>query len=193
MHLRFSLRTAGAALAALAWAAALVAQQPAAAPAPLDAKTLRQYENLLNYKFSRDLNEVFGALEKAAKDDSRTPVDVRFLQAFRLGDWPRVRAELRLLPPDLARRIYDKMLNDLLERRLIALRLDDALALVDAVPGELTDDEVRKIGQLLSNVLAPGDAFWLSERLAKGTAQLGAGDPVKRLRTARMLIAGGFK
>jgi hypothetical protein len=193
MHLRFSLRTAGAALAALAWAAALVAQQPAAAPAPLDAKTLRQYENLLNYKFSRDLNEVFGALEKAAKDDSRTPVDVRFLQAFRLGDWPRVRAELRLLPPDLARRIYDKMLNDLLERRLIALRLDDALALVDAVPGELTDDEVRKIGQLLSNVLAPGDAFWLSERLAKGTAQLGGGDAVKRLRTARMLIAGGFK
>jgi len=120
MHLRLPLRTAGAALGALAWAAALVAQQPAAAPAPLDAKTLRQYENLLNYKFSRDLNEVFGALEKAAKDDSRTPVDVRFLQAFRLGDWPRVRAELRLLPPDLARRIYDKMLTDLLERRLIA-------------------------------------------------------------------------
>ena len=178
---------------ALVWGATLVAQQPAAAPAALDAKTLQQYEKLLNHKFSRDLNEVFGALEKIAKDDARTPVDVRFQQAFRLGDWPRVRAELRLLPPDLARRIYDKMLNDLLERRLVALRLDDALALVDAVPGDLTDDEVRKVGQLLSNVLAPGDAFWLAERLAKGTEQLGGNDPAKRLRTARMLIAGGFK
>lgn len=178
---------------ALTWGAALRAQQPVTEPAALDAKTLRQYENLLNYKFSRDLNEVFGALEKTAKDDSRTPVDVRFLQSFRLGDWKRVRAELRLLPADLARRIYDKMLTDLLERRLIALRLDDALALVDAVPGELTDEEVRKVGQLLSNVLAPGDAFWLAERLAKGTEQLGGADPAKRLRTARMLIAGGFK
>ncbi len=187
------LRPATVLLGALAWVTALVAQQPAAEPAALDAKTLRQYENLLNHKFSRDLTEVFGALEKAGKDDSRTPVDVRFLQSFRLGDWKRVRSELRLLPADLARRVYDKMLNDLLERRLIALRLDDALALVDAVPGELNDDEVRKIGQLLSNVLAPGDAYWLAERLAKGTEQLGGADPAKRLRTARMLIAGGFK
>ena len=191
MIIRLPLRPALVALGALAWAAALVAQQPA--PAALDAKTLRQYENLLNHKFSRDLNDVFNALEKAGKDDTRQPVDVRFLQAFRLGDWPRVRAELRLLPPELARRIYDKMLNDLLERRLISLRLDDALALVDAVPGDLTDEEVRKAGQLLSNVLAPGDAFWLSERLAKGTEQLGGADPAKRLRTARLLIAGGFK
>jgi len=191
MKIRLPLRPAFVALGALAWILALGAQEPA--PAALDAKTLRQYENLLNYKFSRDLNEVFSALEKSGKDDSRQPVDVRFLQAFRLGDWKRIRAELRLLPADLARRIYDKMLTDLLERRLIALRLDDALALVDAVPGELTDDEARKVGQLLSNVLAPGDAFWLSERLAKGTEQLGGADPAKRLRTARMLIAGGFK
>ncbi|MEY3822359.1 MAG: hypothetical protein RL628_467 [Actinomycetota bacterium] len=47
-----------------------------------------------------------------------------------------------------------------------------ALALVDAVPGDLTDDEVRKVGQLLSNVLAPGDSFWLAERLAKPVAPL---------------------
>jgi hypothetical protein len=101
------LRPATVLLGALAWVTALVAQQPAAEPAALDAKTLRQYENLLNHKFSRDLTEVFGALEKAGKDDSRTPVDVRFLQSFRLGDWKRVRSELRLLPADLARRVYD--------------------------------------------------------------------------------------
>jgi len=95
--------------AALACAATLPAQQAA----PLDAKTQQQYERLLRHRYSRDLSEVFAAMEKSARPDARAGADARFLSAFRLGDWAQVRAELAALPPELGRGIYDKMLNDL--------------------------------------------------------------------------------
>ena len=98
--------------AALACAVTLSAQQAA----PLDAKTQQQYERLLRHRYSRDLSEVFAAMEKSARPDARAGADARFLSAFRLGDWAQVRAELASLPPELGRGIYDKMLNDLAER-----------------------------------------------------------------------------
>ena len=68
--------------AALVLAATLPAQQAA----PLDAKTQQQYERLLRHRYTRDLTEVFAAMEKSAKVDARANADTRFLSAFRLGD-----------------------------------------------------------------------------------------------------------
>ena len=53
--------------AALVLAATLPAQQAA----PLDAKTQQQYERLLRHRYTRDLTEVFAAMEKSAKVDAR--------------------------------------------------------------------------------------------------------------------------
>jgi hypothetical protein len=175
--------------AALACAATLSAQQAA----PLDAKTQQQYERLLRHRFSRDLTEVFAAMEKSAKPDARANADTRFLSAFRLGDWAQVRAELAALPPELGRGIYDKMLTDLAERPKNGVRLEDVFALADAGPGELTDLELRKLGQMLGQVVAPNESFWIAERLTRGTEKLGGQDPARRLAAGRVLLAGGFR
>lgn len=175
--------------AALVLASTLPAQQPA----PLDAKTQQQYERLLRHRFTRDLTEVFAAMEKSAKADARATADARFLSAFRLGDWAQVRAELASLPPELGRGIYDKMLGDLAERPKNGVRLEDVFALADAAPGELTDLELRKIGQMLGQVVSPNESFWIAERLARGTAKLGGQDPARRLAAGRVLLAGGFR
>jgi hypothetical protein len=175
--------------AALVLATTLPAQQGA----PLDAKTQQQYERLLRHRYSRDLTEVFAAMEKSAKPDVRATADTRFLSAFRLGDWAQVRAELAALPPELGRGIYDKMLSDLAERPKNGVRLEDVFALADAVPGELTDMELRKLGQMLGQVVSPNEGFWVAERLARGTEHLGGKDPARRLAAGRMLLAGGFR
>jgi hypothetical protein len=175
--------------AALVLATTLSAQQAA----PLDAKTQQQYERLLRHRYSRELTEVFAAMEKSAKPDARATADMRFLSAFRLGDWAQVRAELASLPPELGRGIYDKMLADLAERPKNGVRIEDVFALADAVPGELTDVELRKLGQMLGQVVAPNESFWIADRLSRGTEKLGGKDPVRRLAAGRVLLAGGFR
>ena len=175
----------------LALVATLSAQQPT--PPPLDAKTQQAYERLLRHRYSRDLTEVFAAMEKSAKPDARSTADTRFLSAFRLGDWGYVRTELAGMPRDLARGIYDKMLADLAERPKGGVRLEDVFSLADAVPGELDDGELRKLGQMLGQVVSPNEGFWVAERLARGTEQLGGKDPARRLAAGRMLLAGGFR
>ncbi|MGA0134004.1 MAG: hypothetical protein ACO3ND_06595 [Opitutales bacterium] len=180
-------------LCALLFAAALSAQQPPSEPAPLDAKTLQQYERLLRHRFTRDLAEVFAAMEKSARPDARASADARFLSAFRLGDWAEVRAQLSVLPPQLAREIFDKILSDLAERPKGGLRFDDIFALADAAPGALSDVELRKIGQILGQVVPPNESFWIAERLSRGTERLGGKDPGRRLDAGRVLLAGGFR
>ena len=169
-------------LLALLALAPLASAQTAAA---LDPKMQAQYENLLNHKFSRDLSEVFSALERASKIEASTAADTRFLHSFRLGDWAQIRAELGQLPPDLSRRIFDKMLADLTERQKSGMKLDDILALVDALPGELNDAELRKIGELISNSVPASESFWMAERMRRGTAKLGGKDPARRLAAGR--------
>ena len=175
--------------AALACAAPLSAQQAA----PLDAKTQQQYERLLRHRFSREISEVFAAMEKSARPDARAGADARFLSAFRLGDWAQVRAELTALPPELGRGIYDKILSDLADRPKNGVRLEDVFALADAGPGELTDLELRKLGQILGQIVAPNESFWVAERLARGTEKLGGKEPARRLAAGRVLLAGGFR
>lgn len=175
--------------AALVLAATLPAQQAA----PLDAKTQQQYERLLRHRYTRDLTEIFAAMEKSAKPDARATADTRFLFAFRLGDWAQVRAELASLPPELGRGIYDKILTDLAERPKNGVRIEDVFALADAAPGELSDLELRKIGQMLGQVVSPNESFWIADRLSRGTEKLGGKDPARRLAAGRVLLAGGFR
>lgn len=183
-------------LSLIAAASLLTSLQPAQAqqPATLDPKLLKQYESILTHKFSRELTDIFSALEKAERLDPATQTaSDRFFYLFRTGDWPKVRAELALMPPDLARKIYDKMLGDLTEKQKPNVRLDDILGLGDAVPGELTSDNLRKLGQLMSLAVPANESYWISDRLAKGTDKLGGNDPAKRLLAGRVLLAGGFK
>ncbi len=173
-------------------------QEPAAPPPvaevqPLDPKVLKQYEAILNQKFSRDPAEIYRSLERTVTaTDSQTATD-KFMADFRTGDWKKIRETLTVMPPDLAKKVYIKMLVDLTEKQKPNMRLDDVLSLADAVPGEFTWDEVHRIGQLLGLSVPANESYWLSDRLKRGTERIGGNDPAKRLLAGRVALAGGFK
>ena len=171
------------------------AQEPApAANAAPDPKLIKQLEAILNQKFSRDPSELLHNLERFGVTDPATlSVNDRLTLRFLTGDWNQVREELAQMPPDFARKIYDKMLADLTERQKPNMQVEDVFGLADAVPGEFTGDNLHKLGQMLSVAVPAGETFWLVDRLQKGTRTLGGSDPARRLLTARVLIAGGFK
>ena len=110
-----------------------------------------------------------------------------------MGDWGKIRAALAAMPPELAGKIYDKILADLTEKPKPNMHLDDVLALADAVPGEFTWDQVHRLGQLLGLAVPMNESYWLGDRLQHGTEKLGGTDPAKRLLAGRVLLAGGFK
>lgn len=165
-----------------------------ATPAPLDPQVLKQLQSILNQNFTRDPSELLRHLEKFGAADAATlPVNDRFNLRFLTGDWTKVREELAQMPPDLARKIYDKILSDLTARNRPNVRLEDVLGIADIVPDELTNDNVRRLGQLLAVAVPVTESYFLSDRLQKGTLKLGGSDPAKRLLAARVLVAGGFK
>jgi hypothetical protein len=155
---------------------------------------LKQLESILNQKFSRDPQDIFRALEKTGTADiAALPANDRFVTWFRMADWGKIREDLAQMPPELARKIYDKMLADLTEKQKPNVRLDDVLGLGDAVPSELTADNLRRLGQLLGLAVPANESYWLADRLKKGSEKLGGTDPAKRLLAGRVLLAGGFK
>ena len=204
--MNFSIHPLATAACVLAFLATARAQQPVAAPVPaaeaqpavaptpalLDPKLLKQFEVILTQKFTRDPADIFHALARAGAADSLNATE-RFFADFRTGDWGKIREQLAQMPPELARKIYDKMLGDLTEKPKPNMRLDDVLGLADAVPGEFTWDQVHKLGQLLGLAVPANESYWLSDRLKKGTAKLGGTNPAKRLLAGRVALAGGFK
>ena len=173
------------------------APEPPPAPAPPpppDPKYIKQLESILNQKFNRDPYDIFHALSRTGTTDpaTMTPQE-KLLLAFRTGDWGGIRSQLAQMPPEFSRRIYDKMLSDLTEKPKPNMRLDDVIGLSDAVPGDLTNDEVRRLGQLTGLAVPANESYWLADKLKKGTEKFGGNDPAKRLLAGRILLAGGFK
>lgn len=184
------------ALIATAQAQQPAAQTPApppATPAP-DPKILKEYESILQQKFTRDPNELLRHLERVGTSDPATlTANDRVQLRFVTGDWAKLGEELKAMPQDLAVKIYNKMLVDLTENRKPVVRLDDIIALSDVSPTELNNDNIRRLGQLLGVAVPMSESFWLVDRLQKGTAKFGGTDPGKRLLAARVLIAGNFR
>ncbi len=169
------------------------AQQPVAPPGP-DPKLIKEYESIMNQKFTRDPGELLRHLERVGTSDPATlPANDRFLMRFVTGDWAKIGEELKQMPPDLSVKIYNKMLADLTENRKPVVRLDDIIALSDVSPTELNNDNIRRLGQLLGVAVPMSESFWLVDRLQKGTAKFGGSDPAKRVLAARVLIAGNFR
>jgi hypothetical protein len=117
---------------ALALIATSQAQQPAAqTPASVpDPKLIKEYESILQQKFTRDPNEILRHLERVGTSDPATlSANDRFQLRFVTGDWAKLGEELKAMPQDLAVKIYNKMLVDLTENRKPVVRLDDIIAL----------------------------------------------------------------
>ena len=159
---------------------------------PDPAELVKQYSRLRTYRFYRHSSSVYDAVIRYNQmDESRiTPMD-QFLRAFYEGRWGDVRKTLDMLPDDLSRGIYDKMLTDLTGRTAPVLTLDDFIGLADACPSELDSNRIRRLGLLLRIAVTKEQQLWLRRALEKGTRHLGASKP-KRLTTGRVLMHGNF-
>jgi hypothetical protein len=166
--------------------------EPVAPPQP-DPKLIEEIENMVKQRYSRDPNDLLRHLDRVGTvDPSTLTVTDRFNQHFITGDWNRLREELAQMPNDLDRKLYDKVLADLSQNQRPNMQLEDVLGLADAVPGEFTSDNLRKLGQLIKVAVPVGESYWLVDRLKKGSGKVGGADPTARLSAARILMAANF-
>ena len=112
-----------------------------------------------------------------------------------MGDWGKIREELAQMPPELARKIYDKMLADLTEKQKPNMRLDDVLGARRRGARRIhVRIKVHKLGQLLGLAVPANESYWLADRLKKGTDEArrhGPGEAsARRTRAARRRLQG---
>ena len=163
-----------------------------AADDPDPAELAKQYSRLRSHRFYRNASYVYdAAIRYSQMDESRiTPMD-QFLRAFYEGRWDEIRKTLERLPEPLGANVYNKMLADLTGRYVPTLTLDDFLGLADACPGEMTGEQVRKLGLVLRVAVTKDQELWLKRALEQGTRRLGS-DGERRLVTGRILLNADF-
>ncbi len=177
-------------LAALALTVFVHAQTQAPAP----QSNIQEIESLAAQKYSREPGDLLNHLQRIGTTDPATlSLPDRFNLRFLTGDWKALRDELAGMPPELSKKVYDKMLADLTGTQKPNMQIDDVLGIADAVPGEFTGDQLRRLGQLVNVAVPARESYWLVDRLDKGTGRLGGSDAIKRLTAGRLLMFTNLK
>jgi hypothetical protein len=186
----------GLIIAALALCVTLHAQNPAPAapPAVLPTVDVKEIEALANQKFAREPGDLLNHLQRVGNTEPASlSLADRFILRFVTGDWKAVGTELAGMPPELSKKIYEKMLADLTGSQKPNMQIDDILGLADAAPGEFTSGQLQRLGQLLNAAVPARESYWLVDRLNKGTGKLGGKDPLKRQTAGRLLMFTNMK
>jgi hypothetical protein len=183
------------------------------APAPPQSPEEKRLQELLKLKFNRSPSAILDSLAdrfNGAKTADTNDVE-QFRQRVVTGDWPEVGKFLRGLPKDHGRQVYRYLLRELPNSAKPAadpsmqgqpmqqgpannlsptLVPDDVLALAEASPQDLEDEDARLLGQLLARLLSRGDAIepFLS-KLERGVRRLGGSGIEDRQRAAELLVA----
>jgi len=159
---------------------------------PDPAELKKQYDRLRYQNFSRSASGIYDAVTRYAQMDPEkiSPAD-EFARAYFESRWDDVRKTLEMLPEDLGKTVYAKMLNDLTGQNVPVLTLDDFIGFSDACLSEPDHDQLRKMGLLLRIAVPKEQELWLRQALEKGTRYFG-NQPSKRLRTGRLLMHAGL-
>jgi hypothetical protein len=136
------------------------------------------------------------AADHAAKTESgKNPApdaDKLVSDEFVAGDWKAIGKYLATLPKDQGPKVYTTMLAMMVGGKNL-LSPDDVLALADASPADLEDQQFTLLGQLLQRSRADlGVPRAALLHLKAGTERMGGSDPAKRLAAARFLSEAGM-
>ncbi len=116
----------------------------------------RQYGRLPQDRFYRHASHLYDQTVRFAQaDPDKLSLHDQFLRAYYEGRWDEVRRQLDMLPANLARQIYDKMLKDLNDRYTPILTLDDFFGLANAAPMGLDADAHSPAGFIAEGGCAP--------------------------------------
>ncbi len=128
-----------------------------------------------------------GVARKPAKDPLQDRVE-RFVITVQAGAWDRVHEVIASLPADDQGKVYDHMLGELCQNAVLLPA--DVIALGECAPGEITDQRLQVLGNLLRNALTLVSASGsLVAQLEVGTEHFGGQSPEKRGRAAALLLA----
>ncbi|HEU0040071.1 MAG TPA: hypothetical protein VFR76_12440, partial [Verrucomicrobiae bacterium] len=186
------------------------------APAQPKSPEEKRLQELLKLKFDRSAPAILDALAGQFSGKSATDEVEQFRQRVVVGDWPAVGKFLRTLTNDHGKQVYRYLLKELPNASkpagktatpdspvpmpppgqgptlpgAPALVMDDILALAEAAPHDLEDEDTRLLGQLLAKLLTRGDTLEpFLPKLERGVKRLGGSDPVDRRRAAELLVA----
>jgi hypothetical protein len=178
------------------------------APASPEEKRLQE---LLKLQFDRRPAAVLETLAKQAAGKAETNEVQRFQADVVTGNWMAVKEFIAKLPETNAPQVYKYLLQTLDKAPSTptpgappempgqpgnrpppqpVLFPQDILALADASPEDLKEEQVELLGKLLTKALSRGnfiDPFLAS--LEAGTPRLGGKDPKKRDLSVKLLIA----
>ena len=173
-------------------------------------------QELLKLKFDRSAPAILTALASQFDGQGATNEIEQFKQCVIVGDWPGVGKFLRTLTNDHGKQVYRYLLKELPNASKPtgktatpdlpgpppppaqgpalaagpALVMDDILALAEAAPHDLEEEDARLLGQLLGKLLQRGDALEpLLPKLEQGVKRLGGTDAADRRRAAELLVA----
>jgi hypothetical protein len=109
------------------------------------------------------------------------------------GDWVAVASHLAKLPTEARPLVYSHLLTLLTKGKQAIMLPDEILALADASPGGLSDEQLTMLGQLLSQSREKlGVPKAMLAELKGGTKRLGGSSSRNRLAAARLLSAAGL-
>ena len=128
------------------------------------------------------------------RDPSKLNDRERFMLDYYSKNWEAVAQRMREMPGNLAEKVYGKILKELNADEKPLLALDDAVAIMDLCPSDLSKnaDRIGQIASLIKGVSRPWEAPLLGARLEKGTRIAGGKDPQTRLLAGRILMRTDF-
>jgi hypothetical protein len=193
---------------------------PAKTNSPALSDEDKRLQALLKLPFDRRPTAVLQSLAKQAAGDPAVTNEVQRFQAEVVtGNWKAVAQFLKKLPEKHATQVFDHLLQELQKgpqpqmnvnpdgslppsipvpgqpqmanmASAAVLFPDDVLELADAMPGDLTEAQVEKLGKLLSVALSRGNfSEPVIARLEQGTSRLGGTDTRKRALAVMLLVS----
>lgn len=188
----------------------LVAARPAATDPSPGAAAKGAPKEFLSLKLQPVTTSVLEALALSEPTDTTPPHPdsaAAFARHVMRKDWAETGALLSRLPAEQAGPVYDHLLAQLQkpppapkqsgnssrgQPQSTALFPHDLLQLADIAPGDLTEQRLQALGQILKLTLTGGNADdALLRQLEQGTKRLGGADRTKRLLAAELLFAAG--
>ncbi len=162
----------------------------------MQAQTAPDYPGIENIPFQRHADDIAANMNRfkgTAPDPAKPlpPVE-QFRFDFFSGNWTGIAASLKKMPPELADRVYSKILADLTARREPFMQQEDVIGLIRANPSGWDATRLQHLGQLVKVCISPMELPWLEKQLTEGVGGLGGNDPASRLNAGRMLIHTPF-
>ena len=173
----------------------------------------KKLQEILKLQFDRKPTSILKELAKQDEKKGNTNDVQRYQNDVVVGNWKGVKEFIAKLPEKQRPQVYDHLLRELQKtpqdnqenggvryyngseqkpggQPTSFILAEDVLALSDAAPADLTDEQIEQLGKLLGIAFSKNSSLEpFVARLEQGTERFGGTDSAKRERAAKLLLA----